>query len=105
MTDNPHIVALLKEFASEASITRPEVGILVGLSVGQVAGIHNRHTQKIGMWPKLDPTRRANRRCQFPIGMPGTKDFRTCGEMRAQGDSLCCPVHKGMEWTPPNTRR
>lgn len=102
MADNPALVALLKEMAAEASITRPEVGVLVGKTVGQMAGIHNRNVKTIGTWPTINAERRKNRRCQFPLGMPGTNDFHLCGCERARDDSLRCKTHKGKTWTPPS---
>ena len=64
MPDNPLIVALLREYAAEASITRPEVGKMLGMTVGQIAGIHHRNIKQTGTWPALDPQRKKNRCCQ-----------------------------------------
>lgn len=104
MPDNPAVVALLREFAFEASITRPEVGHLLGMTTGQMAGIHNRNVKKIGSWPTLNADRRRNRGCQFPTGAPGMETFDVCGKPRAPGHALCCKAHKGMRWKPPQQR-
>jgi len=98
MPDNPVVVQLLREYAFEASITRPEVGMILGQTVGQMAGIHNRNTRVIGTWPILDPKRKSNRRCQFPLGTPGSEDFHLCGDVRADDDLLLCKKHRGMKW-------
>lgn len=104
MADDKALVALLKEFACEASITRPEVGKLVGKTLGQIAGVHNRNKKTIGTWPEIDPTRKKNRRCQFPLGTPGTDSFHLCGKDRAPGNTLVCAGHSRMTWKPPKER-
>ncbi len=100
MPDNRLIVLLLKEYAFEASITRPEAGKVMGKTLGQVAGIHNRNQKAIGPWPKIDPVRRKNRRCQFPVGTPGTEGFHLCGCERKNHPFLC-EAHKEKVWQPP----
>ena len=105
MPDSPQTVALLAYFAQEATVTRPEVAErILGKTVGFAAGVHHRdhllgEHEKIGPWPKLDPARRKNRRCQFPIGNPLQKDFHLCGGIR-RTDDLVCTRHVGKTWTP-----
>lgn len=97
MADNPLVVALLKELKDEASITRTEVGILLGKERGYVAGICRRNG--IEPWPQIPVRVLQNRGCQFPLNQPGTEDFRICGMFR-ENDSLVCNEHKGVEWVP-----
>lgn len=97
MADNPLVVALLKEYRDEASITKTEAGRIMGLNRNQIAGITNRNKEKIGPWPELSDARVLNRGCQFPINQPGTPDFRLCGIFR-QSDPLCCEDHKKKKW-------
>lgn len=96
--DDPKIVMLLKEYAFEESITRPEAGVIIGKTLGQVAGIHNRNVAIIGPWPTLNPIRKKNRGCQYPIGTPGTTDFDLCGKPRTSEVSPVCEHHKGKIW-------
>lgn len=97
MADDPRLVALLKEYAREESIARPEVGRITGHTTGQLAGVWHRN--KDGSWPMINPERRRNRRCQFPIGEPGTKDFHLCGAVRKKGNDLLCAQHTGKKWS------
>lgn len=105
MSDNPQVVALLAYYAQEASVTRPEIAErILGKTVGFVAGIHHRdhlsgEKEKIGPWPKLDPLRKNNRRCQFPVGNPLKIGFHLCGAQRT-GDDLVCRRHTGKTWCP-----
>lgn len=98
MPDNPHIVALLKEYKDEVSVTRTEVGRMVGMTRGQIAGICNRHDIK--PWPKILKHVVRNRSCQFPIGRPGTEEFHLCGKRKAIGHSFLCEEHRGERWKP-----
>lgn len=107
MSDHLLIVALLKEYAYECSITRPEVNKILGKKlprgaqrVGYVEGVHHRNRKEIGDWPKIDPTRKNNRRCQWPLDKPGTELFHLCGKMRKPGDLLLCEEHAGKVWKP-----
>lgn len=101
MPDNPNVVALLKEYRDEASLTRTEAGRIIGKTRGQIAGICQR--KGIAPWPVfkggIHAQRIKNRGCQFPIGMPGTDEFRLCG-MHRESDPLLCNEHKGKKWTP-----
>ena len=97
MPDNPNVVALLKEFKNESSITRTEVARIVGRKRGYVAGICHRNG--IAPWPRLLPHVFQNRGCQFPLGIPGTETFRLCGMFR-EGDPLLCNEHKKAVWKP-----
>jgi len=107
MPDDPKTVALLAYFAQEASVTRPEAAMLLGITPGKAAGIHHRDhlkgdKEKIGPWPrKLVKARKANRRCQLPIGDPLIAGFDLCGKPRDGGDSLRCEEHKGHTWRRP----
>jgi hypothetical protein len=97
MPDNPNVVALLKEYKDESSIKRPEVGRIIGMTIGQVAGI--RHRNRLVPWPQPLPHVITNRGCQFPLGQPGTEEFRLCGIHR-ENDPLLCKEHKGKKWIP-----
>jgi hypothetical protein len=99
MAEDPRLVELLKFYREKATVTRPEVGILTGKSVGQIAGVCNR--AGITGWPKINPESFADRRCQFPVLRNGQRHI--CGKMRplnAETDSLCCTEHQGEVWDP-----
>ena len=98
MADNPLIVELLKEYKNEALLTRPEVGEILGLSRGTVAGICNRNSIK--PWPQIPDEIKEKRDCQFPIGYPGDPDFHLCDEMTGPTHSFLCTAHVGKVWEP-----
>jgi hypothetical protein len=98
MSDNPLIVALLKEYKDEASLTRTEVGRIIGKTRGQVAGICHRNG--IAPWPLVPKEVTQNRSCQFPIGKPATEEFHLCGKQKAPGLSLLCSEHERQKWVP-----
>jgi hypothetical protein len=97
MPDNPNVVALLKEYRDEVSLTRTEAGRIIGKTRNQVAGLCNRNYIK--PWLRPLPHVLKNRGCQFPINQPGTTDFRLCGMFRTN-DPLVCAEHKGKVWKP-----
>ncbi|MDB5225554.1 MAG: hypothetical protein JWL87_506 [Candidatus Adlerbacteria bacterium] len=99
--DRPLLVKLLAEYAKEESVTRPEVGRIVGMTLGAIAGIHNRYKKEIGPWPHLDKNRKKNRGCQFPIGVPGTTKFHLCGNKLSESQKLVCTEHEDVIWKPP----
>lgn len=98
MSDNPLVVALLKEYKDEALVTRTEAGRIIGKTRDQVAGICNRN--KIRPWPKVPKEVTRQRSCCFPVGEPGDEDFHLCGKRKAPGHSLLCEEHIGEHWTP-----
>jgi hypothetical protein len=97
MADNPLVVALLKEFCDEASITRTEVGTIIGKNRNQIAGICDRNG--IVPWPHIPKRVLENRGCQFPRNIPDTSEFAICGMFRTS-DPLVCNDHKGKVWVP-----
>ncbi len=94
------LVELFKYYAQESSITRPELGTLLGKSVGEMAAFHRDHNEAIGPWPRPMKKRIENRRCQYPEGLPGFEDFHLCGRMRT-GNPLVCDIHEDKIWTIP----
>lgn len=94
------LVELFKYYAQESSITRPELGKLLGKSVGQMAAFHRDHEKSIGSWPRPSKIRIQKRKCQYPEGLPGFEDFHICGRTRS-GDPLVCDMHKGKTWSIP----
>jgi len=100
MPDNKNEVLLLKSFAEEAIVTRQEISEILGTTPGHVFGLHNRNLKEIGTWPTLNQARRANRGCQFPVGVSGTEEFDVCGESR-DGHHLLCKKHQGKVWRAP----
>jgi len=99
MADDSKLVELLRFYKKKATVTRPEVGILTGKSVGQIAGICNRAA--ITGWPKIEPEVVRDRSCQFPVLKNGQR--YVCGLMRSQGvdaDPLRCSDHREMIWDP-----
>ena len=98
MPDNPLLVALLQEYKDEASLTRTEVGRIVGKTRGQIAGVCNR--QGIKPWPSIPRAVTRNRYCQFPIGIPGSAEFHLCDKRKAPGHSLLCNEHENKKWKP-----
>ena len=98
MADNPLVVQLLIEFKNEASITRTEVGRIVGKTRGQIAGICNRNN--IVDWPQIPKLVRLNRCCQYPVGTPGEEGFHLCGKRKAPGHSFLCIAHEANKWRP-----
>ncbi len=100
------MVELFKYYAEEAAVTRPELGTLLGKTVGEMAAFHRDHDKDgkvIGPWPRLNKVRRENRRCQYPEGLPGFEDFHACGRTRTT-DPLVCGVHEGKIWTIPECK-
>ena len=98
MADNPLVVELLKEYKDEASVSRTEVGRILGKTRNYVAGICDRNDIK--PWPKIPKNVVARRDCQFPIGEPGSKEFHLCGKRKAPGHSLLCEEHERSKWVP-----
>jgi hypothetical protein len=99
MADDDALVELLKFYKQKATVTRPEVGVLTGKSVGQIAGVCNR--AGIKDWPKLDPNDAVERPCQFPVIRHGER--YVCGLMRSHGvdaDPLRCGEHRHRVWDP-----
>ena len=100
MADDPALVELLKFYKEKATVTRPEVGILTGKSVGTIAGVCHRNG--IVPWPKdIPPEVIRDRPCQFPILRNGER--YVCGLLRSLGedsDPLCCSDHSGLTWNP-----
>lgn len=97
MASNPLVVALLKEYKDEASITRTEVAKILGKKRGYIAGICKRNGIK--PWPAIQKRVLDNRGCQFPINRPGTPEFHICGMFRSS-DKLVCGEHTGKVWVP-----
>lgn len=100
MTDNPMVVALLKELRDEALLSKTEAGIIIGKNRNEIAGIWNRHKEVIGSWPLIPKTVEQNRPCVFPIGVPGTEGFHLCDADRGK-HRLFCKAHRRKKWQPP----
>lgn len=98
MADNPLVVALLKEYRDERSVSRIEAGRIIGMSRGTVAGICQRNN--IAPWPRIKREWRKKRTCQFPIGHAGDADFHFCGKRLDPDHSLLCAQHRGLKWEP-----
>ena len=98
MSDNPLVVALLKEFKDEALLTRTEAGQVMKLTRGQVAGICNRNG--IVGWPSIPKEVHRKRCCCFPLGQPGEADFHLCGKPRITAHPFLCDEHEERVWVP-----
>ena len=99
MADDARLVELLKFYKKKTTVTRPEVGVLTGKTVGAIAGICNR--ADITGWPKIDPDSMIDRPCQFPILKNGER--QVCGLFRSvdvDADPLRCSDHREHIWDP-----
>lgn len=100
MTDNPMVVALLTELRNEALVSKTEAGVIIGKNRNEVAGIWNRNKEAIGNWPLIPKTVEQNRPCVFPLGIPGTAEFKLCDGKRGK-HRLFCTKHRSKTWEPP----
>jgi hypothetical protein len=94
MADNTELIELLKFYKKLKTIKRPEVGILTGKTVGQIAGVC--HKNGIRPWPDISDEVIAQRCCQFPVIRNGQR--HVCG--KATVDSLRCVEHQNTLWNP-----
>lgn len=98
MVSDEHTIALLRFFFRLRILTRPEVGKMVGATVGRIAGLCRRHG--IEPWPEIPPKLKEIRRCCFPLTLPSATKPRLCDKEHSPTCTFLCTEHEHVEWDP-----
>ncbi len=97
MPDDRKVVALLKFFWLKGTVTRPEIGRMLGRKgPGYIAGICRRN--KIAPWPTVSKETRRNRTCQFPTKELPKGEFVQCGARTEPEHPHVCKRHRQLAW-------
>jgi hypothetical protein len=97
MTEEDAIAKLLLIYKQTKLVTRPEVGLMIGKSVGSIAGIC--HRKSIVGWPDVTPEFKQLRTCCFLVSPLSKVIPSLCGnkiDKTADPDGFVCTEHTGL---------
>ena len=91
MLEKDAIVKVLLIYKQTKLVTRPEVGLMLGKSVGTIAGICRDYD--ITGWPDVSPEVRQLRKCCFLLTPVDAVIPRLCPNPKASPDEFRCVEH------------
>lgn len=95
--DDPRMVALLKVYQTSRVVTRPEVGVMTGKTVGFIAGICHRNNIP---WPEVPPEIKPLRSCCFLVTDSRAIKPKLCCNPVCEESTFLCSDHIGKTWDP-----
>ena len=91
MTEEDAIAKVLLIYKQTKLVTRPEVGMMLGKTVGTIAGIC--HRKKITEWPDVTPEVKQLRKCCFLVSPLQAINPRLCSNPKVSLDEFRCESH------------
>lgn len=98
MLSDDLLLKVLKLYFRTRVVTRPEVGLMTGSTVGRIAGLCHRNN--IQQWPPVPLAVKLKRTCCFLMTLPDDTTPKLCCRPVAPGNTLLCDEHLGKTWTP-----